>query len=274
VSRRKRKGQNSFSGILLFLLAAALIKEYWYIIVAIFAVIVILCLYRKKGQQEAHEYEFQGRCVDFDSLDGHQFEEFCADILKKNKYFNVKVTKASGDYGADIIAYKHGKKYVIQCKCYSKNVGNKAVQEVYSGKSFYKADIAVVMTNSFFTKSAIETAKRNDVYLWDRNSLQRMINEAKSRTMVVNGMQKHNLSINKTYPAGEYLIGRDLPLGSYVFIAKSSMQRACVTLYPSLKKYKDEEDEILYQYFQDDYHLSLMEINTLLVVENAEIQKI
>jgi hypothetical protein len=76
------------------------------------------------------------------------------------------------------------------------------------------------------------------------------------------------------YPAGEYLVGRDLPLGSYLFTAKTSEQKACVTLYPNYYKCRKEEDEIVYQYFNDDYHLSLMEENTFLVVENANIHKI
>ena len=75
------------------------------------------------------------------------------------------------------------------------------------------------------------------------------------------------------YPAGQYLIGRDLPIGSYIFTARGD-EKACVILYPSYVKYKKEEDEITYQYFEQDFHLSLMEENTYLVVENADIQKI
>lgn len=75
------------------------------------------------------------------------------------------------------------------------------------------------------------------------------------------------------YPSGEYLVGRDLPLGGYIFTAKSN-EEGCVTLYPSYAKYKKEEDEITYKYFKEDYHLSLMEENSYLVVENAEIRKL
>lgn len=75
------------------------------------------------------------------------------------------------------------------------------------------------------------------------------------------------------YPSGQYLVGRDIPLGGYIFTAKSG-EKACVTLYPSYVKFKKEEDEITYQYFSDDFHLALMEENTYLVVENADIQKI
>lgn len=75
------------------------------------------------------------------------------------------------------------------------------------------------------------------------------------------------------YPSGQYLVGRDLPLGGYVLTARNE-DRAYVQLYPSYAKYKKEDDPITYQDFTGDYHISLMEENTFLVVENADIQKI
>ena len=110
---------------------------------------------------------------------GHDFEYLCADILKRNGFSRVKVTQGSGDQGIDIIAYKNGLKYGIQCKRYSKNVGNKAVQEVYAGKTFYSCDVAAVITNQYFTKSALELAERNGVLLWDRNQLNKFIKHQK-----------------------------------------------------------------------------------------------
>ncbi len=108
---------------------------------------------------------------DYDTMSGEEFEEFCADVLRGNGYTGVEVTKASGDHGVDILANKDGLKYAIQCKRYSKPVGNKAIQEVYSGKDIYKADIAVVMSNMNFTGQAIEDAKKLRVELWGRNKI-------------------------------------------------------------------------------------------------------
>ncbi len=113
---------------------------------------------------------------DFDYMPGDEFEFFCADILRGNGFRDVEVTKASGDHGIDVLARKDGVSYAIQCKRYSKPVGNKAVQEAYSGKAIYHADVAIVMSNMEFTAQAIEDAKRLGVELWDRNmiySLQR-----------------------------------------------------------------------------------------------------
>ncbi len=99
-------------------------------------------------------------------MDGYQFEEQCAIILKRKHFSKIEVTKSSGDQGVDIIAYKHRKKYGIQCKYYTYPVGNKAVQEAYAGANFYDCDKVIVMTNTTFTRSAIELAEKLDVELW------------------------------------------------------------------------------------------------------------
>lgn len=109
--------------------------------------------------------------ADFDSMEGHDFERFCAKILRDNNFEQVSVTRGSGDQGVDVIAYKEGIKYGIQCKCYSSVIGNKAVQEAYAGKSFYDCHVGAVLTNQFFTPAAKELAKKNHILLWDRNKL-------------------------------------------------------------------------------------------------------
>ena len=117
--------------------------------------------------------------IDFDNMEGHQFESFCANLLVKRGYEDVLVTQGSGDQGVDIIAYKDGVKYGIQCKCYSSVVGNKAVQEVFAGKTFYQCHVGIVITNNYFTESAIELAKSNGIILWDRNKLMELIEKVK-----------------------------------------------------------------------------------------------
>lgn len=112
---------------------------------------------------------------DYDNMEGHQFEHYCAELLKKNNYENVEVTQGSGDHGIDILAEKDGITYAIQCKCYSSNIGNAAVQQAYTGKGFYHKDIAVVLTNRYFTSQAKEEAQALGVKLWDRDRLNKLI---------------------------------------------------------------------------------------------------
>ena len=106
--------------------------------------------------------------VEYDKLEGHDFEYYCADLLKRKGFRKVTVTQGSGDYGIDIIAWKENTKYGIQCKRYSGNVGYRAVEEAYTGASIYNCDRAVVMTNSKFTKQAMSGARRLGVELWGR----------------------------------------------------------------------------------------------------------
>jgi len=115
----------------------------------------------------------------FDEMDGHEFERYCAGLLKKGGFTDVKVTSGSGDFGVDILASKDGITYAIQCKRQTGNVGNKAVQEIYSGKEFYKRHIGVILTNQYFTNGARETAERTGIILWDRDKLEGMIASAR-----------------------------------------------------------------------------------------------
>ena len=109
-----------------------------------------------------------------DEMSGTEFEEYCMKILRKNGFYNIEGTSTSGDFGVDILAEKKRKLYAVQCKRYSHSVGNSAVQQVFSGKDFYEADYAAVMTNNSFTRAAIETANKNGVILWDGECLDRM----------------------------------------------------------------------------------------------------
>lgn len=113
-----------------------------------------------------------------DKMDGHQFEHYCADLLRKLNFSNVEVTKGSGDQGVDIIAVKDGVRYAIQCKCYSSALGNSPVQEVNAGKQLYGCHVAVVLTNQHFTSGAKTLATATGVLLWDREKLQEMIKQA------------------------------------------------------------------------------------------------
>ena len=112
---------------------------------------------------------------EFDSMEGHDFEYFCADILERKGYEDVFVTPGSGDFGVDVLCRKDGFYYGIQCKRYDKPLGNKPIQEVFAGKKYYGCDIAVVLTNNFFTDGAKELARKTDVILWDRYDLFNLI---------------------------------------------------------------------------------------------------
>ena len=85
--------------------------------------------------------------------------------------WETQLTSASGDQGIDVMAEKFGLSLVVQCKLYSKPVGNAAVQEAIAGKAFAQADYAAVVTNSGFTRSAKELAQTSGVLLLHHDQL-------------------------------------------------------------------------------------------------------
>lgn len=137
--------------------------------ILIFVVICVFVLtrrYRKK--YDIHE---------LDEIEGHDFEYYCAELLKKRGFIDVTVTKGSGDYGVDVLAEKDGVTYAIQCKAYATPVGVKAVQEAFAGREYYDRMVGAVLTNQYFTKPAVEAAKKLKILLWDRGYLDSMIEE-------------------------------------------------------------------------------------------------
>lgn len=115
---------------------------------------------------------------EIDEMTGEEFEEFLGRLFKK-RGFKVFFTKASGDYGADLILKDREGIIAVQAKRYSSTVGVKAVQEVIGALKMYDATEAWVITNNYFTKQAQKLAETNDVYLIDRDELIEMILDTK-----------------------------------------------------------------------------------------------
>ncbi|MGP4064079.1 restriction endonuclease [Oceanobacillus sp. M65] len=108
--------------------------------------------------------------LEVDTMSGRKFEEYLY-ALFKGKGYTVKITPASGDYGADLLLTGKGKKVAVQAKRYKEKVGVRAVQEVVSARSYYSVDECWVVTNSFFTEQAKKLASSNQVRLVDRKEL-------------------------------------------------------------------------------------------------------
>lgn len=109
------------------------------------------------------------------------YENSVATTLKEIG-FDVHTTKASGDQGADVLAQKNGISFAIQCKMYSKPVGNKAVQEANAGRDFYSCDYGVVVSNAGFTKAARQAAHACNVILLDDNQLYKLLSYTQKKS--------------------------------------------------------------------------------------------
>lgn len=97
-------------------------------------------------------------------LDGLEFEHWVASGLRRFGW-QAKATNGAGDQGVDVIAEKGGVQWAIQCKLYSQPVGNKAVQEAFSGAKYYGSDKGAVLTNAGYTESAKQLAASTGIRL-------------------------------------------------------------------------------------------------------------
>ncbi len=117
-----------------------------------------------------------------DKLTGEQFEKFLEKILHKLGFENIERTRLSGDFGADLVASRDGKKFCIQAKRTNRPVGNKAVQEVFSSMPIYKADSCMVISNQEFTNAAKMQALECKCVLFGKKKLQGLLADNFSTT--------------------------------------------------------------------------------------------
>ncbi len=106
-------------------------------------------------------------------MSGEDFEREIRSRLEKLGC-QCEMTPTTGDQGADLIISFKGRRIAVQCKRQASAVGNSSVQEVTAAKRFYKCDEAWVVTNSRFTKSALELARANEVTLIEGTELDRL----------------------------------------------------------------------------------------------------
>lgn len=105
-----------------------------------------------------------------DAMEGTEFEEYLAYLFRRDGY-RVRLTKASSDFGADLILYREEEKIAVQAKRYGKPVGVAAVQQVLAARQFYECTGAMVVTNMSFTRQAKQLAAVSEVTLLDREDL-------------------------------------------------------------------------------------------------------
>ncbi|GIO88548.1 hypothetical protein J25TS5_54800 [Paenibacillus faecis] len=183
MARRKSKAKQQeefIQALLVLVIFASILGTYGLtksfqatIIVTVLAIAIFIAVLTMISIQRNERLKRSG-IADIDKMEGVQFEKYLG-FLFQGQGYKVQVTKASGDYGADLILQKDGKKIAVQAKRYSKNVGIKAVQEAQASIAHYGATEAWVVTNSDYTEAASELAKSNRVRLINREALVEMI---------------------------------------------------------------------------------------------------
>ncbi len=138
---------------------------------------LLLCIYKIHSLLSSRRYYHPGELTlrDLDGISGIDFEKLTCDILASNGFELAENTQASADFGVDVLAYKDGISFAIQCKRYQSDVGIEAVQQVYAGRAYYECHVAMVLTNQYFTPSAQKLANKIGVVLWDRDMLRMLL---------------------------------------------------------------------------------------------------
>lgn len=131
---------------------------------------------------------------DMSLLNGIAFEKFLAELFRDYGY-EVDTTPKSGDYGADLIMVRDGKKIVVQAKQYADAAGFDAVKEVYFAKDFYKADEAWVVATHGFTPQALRAAESTNVRLMSGSEIVSMIGDAATRDLHQDNGSGNNLEL-------------------------------------------------------------------------------
>ena len=91
---------------------------------------------------------------EFDNMDGHTFEYFCAGILRQNGFDNINVTRGSGDQGVDITAYKDElpPRILVQVKSSSDDIKEATIQSLKG--AMREGDYGLFITLANYTKNA------------------------------------------------------------------------------------------------------------------------
>ena len=146
------------------------------IVLSPIVLVYLICNKIKLAKKRKSEQDYVKICTlsQIDSLTGVQFEMFLKRLFEQMGY-TVSLTKASKDYGADLIICKPPHRYIVQAKCYSHTVGIKAVQEIISARAHYGIMGAIVVTNREFSKEAKLLAQENNIILTDRSVLENVI---------------------------------------------------------------------------------------------------
>lgn len=188
-NKRYSKGNILYDLVIIFVILLAYFRfnqrqEYIiYFIAFIVAFVCIIMLCKIITKERYKKKLLSSGLLEIDQMDGVTFEYFLFFVFQKLGY-KVSTTSKSHDYGADLILKKDGVVFVCQAKRKRDKVGINAVQEVLGARYYYKADKAFVMTNSFYTKSAVNLANTADVKLLNRSDLIEKMNEINGKKIV------------------------------------------------------------------------------------------
>lgn len=124
--KQQQESANAIGGLIIFggIGVSYFAKSIAVGVVAIVLGIIVFALISYSINQAKINKLRRSGIAEIDKMSGDQFEHYLGQLFKLQGY-NATVTQAQGDYGADLVLNKDGKRIVVQAKRYSKNVGLK-----------------------------------------------------------------------------------------------------------------------------------------------------
>jgi restriction system protein len=143
-----------------------------FILPAIFAFGAIASLFARRKRRNLLTSVATPRGSTLSSITWREFEMLVGEALRRRGY-TVQETGANGpDGGIDLVARKHGEKYLVQCKQWrAVQVGVPVVRELYGAMAAEGAVGGFVITSGTFTKPAREFASGRNLQLIDGAAL-------------------------------------------------------------------------------------------------------
>ncbi|NPA72009.1 MAG: restriction endonuclease [Gammaproteobacteria bacterium] len=128
--------------------------------------------------QEAEYFDRVRQIEEIRRLDPVSFERFVGSLFEKMGY-EVRTTALSGDEGVDLILRKDEKVAIVQCKRYTRPVGQPVVRDLYGAMVHNRADEAYLVTTSTITLPAQQWAIGKPIHLIDGNALVKWMESVK-----------------------------------------------------------------------------------------------
>ncbi|CUW26652.1 Restriction endonuclease [Streptomyces reticuli] len=201
-TRRQLQGWGAVSAVIAVVWMAANWSVVWPVLVAVLAAAVVggagwalLRAHRLAvGQDRAWRAREEARArelsmAEVDALSWQEFEEYVADLCRRDGCTKVVVSGRSGDLGADVVGYlADGRKLVVQCKKYAphRSVSSQDMQKfVGTARLEHGADVALFVTTCrTFTKAAVGLALRQDIVALHRDLLGAWVKGARLETLI------------------------------------------------------------------------------------------
>lgn len=171
------------------------------------------------GQEENEQIDLSANT--FKKIEWYSFEMICK-IYYENIGYKVIKTKAGADGGIDLILYQTDSESpyaLVQCKArINRDIGVNYIRELLGVMTAEKVERGILITNSFFTKEAIELAKIHPIETIDLYQLASLANklEAEKQSNLVKFLESNDY-ITPTCPNCEIkLVERTTKKGKYI----------------------------------------------------------